>query len=156
MVFGVPGAFAHGPCSVTGPCLEPTSGPPGEEVTVVGTVAYRVVWNEAVDYMGSPSNRASVPAIPRTERLVNGYQKVIRGLTFTVPDVPPGRYPVVIYDGSEGGAHYTWDYFNVTAPSESALWPRSRAFLLAVVLACGAVTATWLLYRRQPNSEVRA
>jgi len=38
----------------------------------------------------------------------------LRGpVEFRVPVAPPGRYLVSIYDGSEGGSHYTWEYFRV-------------------------------------------
>jgi LPXTG-motif cell wall-anchored protein len=30
-----------------------------------------------------------------------------------VPDVPPGRYLIALFDGSEGGTHYTWDHLTV-------------------------------------------
>ena len=33
---------------------------------------------------------------------------------FRVPRVAPGRYAVIIYDGAEGGTHYTWSFFRVT------------------------------------------
>ena len=38
----------------------------------------------------------------------------LRGpVEFRVPVAPPGRYLVSIYDGGEGGSHYTWEYFRV-------------------------------------------
>ncbi len=39
---------------------------------------------------------------------------------FVVPDVEPGTYPVVIYDGAEEGGHYTWDLFTVTEAGAAA------------------------------------
>jgi hypothetical protein len=42
-------AEAHGPCIRNvrmQPCLIPNQGPPGTRVTIVGTWAYRVVWND--------------------------------------------------------------------------------------------------------------
>lgn len=44
---------------------------------------------------------------------------------FQVPAAPPGRYLVSVYDGSEGGAHYTWEYFRVTERQAEA--PATRA-----------------------------
>ncbi|MCA1701982.1 MAG: hypothetical protein LC808_01400 [Actinobacteria bacterium] len=38
-------------------------------------------------------------------------------LQFVVSDVPPGKYIVVMYDGSEGARHYTWNTFKVTGAS---------------------------------------
>jgi len=32
-----------------------------------------------------------------------------------VPDTGPGRYLIALYDGDEGGAHYSWATFTVTA-----------------------------------------
>jgi hypothetical protein len=83
-------------------------------------------------------------------------------LTFTVPRVEPGRYLVVVYDGSEGGFHYTWETFLVVAhepsgPRGSAPWAPvmvAAALLLAVVAA-----ATFLLQvrraRRPPAGATR-
>jgi hypothetical protein len=105
---------------------------------VTGTPAYRVVWNEGVDYMGERSNRPSVRAIPLTDGPV-----IAGGLKFTVPDVPIGVYPVVIYDGDEGGDHYPWDYFQVTRPAQSPL-TRSRVALGLLILAVSvAAAAAW-------------
>lgn len=134
-------ARAHGPCSATGqPCLSPASGPPGTEVTVTRTTAFRVVWNEDVDYMGSPGNRA-LRAILLTER-----RTARTGVAFTVPDVPTGVYPVVIYDGSEGLGHYTWDYFEVVDNSSSR-WLRLTVLVGLVIVETGAIAA--VLWRQR-------
>lgn len=79
-------------------------------VTIVGTLAYRVVWNDPVaayfpdhDYY-RPRSRTIVLVRIRQPR---------RGVQFEVPKVAPNRYAVVIYDGAEGSDHYTWNFFQV-------------------------------------------
>ncbi len=61
-------------------------------------------------------------------------------MQFQVPDVPPGRYEVKIYDGSEEGQHYTWDFIRVTAKSSVpwALLFALLAGLLGALLTYGA------------------
>jgi hypothetical protein len=56
----------------------------------------------------------------------------------------PGVYPVVIYDGVEGGAHYTWDLFTVTRSEPAGR--TQRAWLTVTLLAILAV-ALWLIRR---------
>jgi hypothetical protein len=41
-----------------------------------------------------------------------------RGATFAIPDVAPGQYLVALYDGGEGGAHYSWDTLTVLREDE--------------------------------------
>lgn len=105
-------AFAHNRCD----CLRPMSGPPGTLVTIgPGYTAYRVVWN------GRPSR----PSVPRLARLYRPNSRTIElvklprprsKVRFRVPRVPPGTYPVVIYDGSEGRTHFVWTVFRVRRP----------------------------------------
>ena len=47
------------------------------------------------------------------------------GFVFRAPDVKPGRYLVALFDGSEGGTHYTWDF--VTLEAGFPMRPRTRA-----------------------------
>jgi hypothetical protein len=94
------------------PCLVPRSGPPGTRSRIVGTVAYRVVWND-------PIARFLVPGGDRYRRRSRtvGLGRIDQPrarVRFHVPNVAPGRYAVVIYDGDEGGEHYTWSFFRVT------------------------------------------
>jgi len=44
------------------------------------------------------------------------------GGSFVVPRVAPGRYLVALYDGDEGGQHYSWETFTVQRadPGKSA------------------------------------
>jgi hypothetical protein len=81
-------------------------------------------------------------------------------LQFEVPDVAPGVYLVVMYDGSEGGRHYTWNEFEVTTESGTvAQAGRRRAeeshirLLLALGIVVVGAGAGWLLaIRRQEES----
>lgn len=107
-------AAAHGPCIRNvqlQPCLAPSSGPSGTRVTIQGTRAERVVWNDPVSQYNTDGNgyrsgrrTAVLAAAPRPRS----------GVRFRIPRVTPGRYTVVIYDGAEGGTHYTWAFFRVT------------------------------------------
>lgn len=73
-------------------------------------------------------------------------------LSFTVPDATPGRYLVVIYNGSESGFHYTWDFYTVTAPtpaqadedSGTGWWPIAAAI---IALLMSLVAGIWVARR---------
>jgi len=155
----VPSALAHGPC---GSCLSRWSGPPGTEVTVTNTTAYWIVWNgRGLPQDGAlrPRYRPRSPTIDlvryelspaSTEGLDPGVVSVARrNVRFQVPEVDEGTYPVVIYDGSEGGVHYTWDLFRVTAAGEgtSSRW--------GVVLVAAALVCVGALYLARRVQEQR-
>lgn len=108
-------AAAHGPCR----CLKPSSGPPGTVVPFEGP-AFKIVFNPdrpelpiGPRELWRAHDRAVAPIVVfrRSYRYSSRPQRA--GASWKVPDVPPGRYLVTIYDGSEGGAHYTWDFFAV-------------------------------------------
>ena len=107
VVLAIPtAALGHNRCG----CLSRTEGRPVALVTIdrQGWTAYRVVWNGRGHSNLNRYRRRGVPAI----ELVR-FRRPRRGVRFRVPRVPPGRYPVVIYDGSEGGSHYVWELFRV-------------------------------------------
>jgi len=111
VVLGLSGATAgaHGPCR----CL-PRTVHPGDTV-VVGNV-FRAVWNptRADIYYGQPALVAAhVEGTPRLVVLSRDRKDARKRARFLVPDVPADRYLVLLYDGSEGGAHYTWDSMTV-------------------------------------------
>jgi hypothetical protein len=153
-------AEAHGPC---GSCLSRTSGPPKTRVTV-RTTAYWIIWNGT----GLPQDGALGPVHRRDERTIELVRcrqappdsvpvllcPARRDVSFVVPDVPPGPYPVVIYDGSEGGFHYTWDLFRVTAVDETDhhLYVALLAggFLLLIAVTHGARR---VLVQRSPQGS---
>ncbi len=117
---GPRGALAHGPCG----CLTPASGPPGTTVTTRG--AYKVVLNpDRTDLGIGPESlwQDHQPGVTPTMVYRKSYRysdlPLTRRVRFRVPAVPPGRYLVSIYDGGEGGAHYTWEYFAVTERSST-------------------------------------
>ena len=113
---GAETVVAHGPCR----CLSPASGPPGTTVNT-NAAGYKVVFNpNQTDLPIGPQSlwREHRPGLPSTVVFQKAYRYADLPLrdpvAFEVPQAPPGRYLVSIYDGSEGGSHYTWEYFRVT------------------------------------------
>jgi hypothetical protein len=80
-----------------------------------------------------------------------------RGGTVTIPRVPPGRYLLAIYDGGEGGQHYSWETFTVTAAKAGTPDPRppreaaSRGVAISVAVAAtvAALLVGYLAGRRR-------
>lgn len=113
-------AGAHGPCG----CLAPASGPPGTAVAA-GYPVYKVVFNpDRADLGIGPAalwgrHRPGAPATVLRREWRYG-RRYAEG-RFTVPPAAPGRYLVALYDGGEGGAHYSWETFTVTAAPGAAL-----------------------------------
>lgn len=114
----IPPAGAHGPCE----CLSRYAGRAGQQVTV-RSVSIRAVFNPTKAQLpyGPPKlwseHRKGVPSLklyrsrkPRVQR-------------FTVPRVPAGKYLILINDGSEGGAHYTWGDFAVRSGRAASARP---------------------------------
>lgn len=109
-------ALGHGPCG----CLTPASGPPGTTVSG-GAGAYKVVFNpDRTDLLIGPKSLwrqhrpGHTPSVVYRKTYSYSDLPLTGPVDFRVPSVRPGRYLVSIYDGSEGGAHYTWEYFRVT------------------------------------------
>ncbi len=163
---------AHGPCD----CLFPVVGQPGASVTVAsgGRVlkrrlnwpAYKVIFNprpSAFGTSGSDSGYASAyqAEAPTTKVFSRSYKHPVRGARFRVPrSARSGLYLVMIFDGSEGGQHYTWDYFHVLGPSpqsssepgpiregDSDIVPALLGAGLAT-LAIGVLGWSWRRFRR--------
>ncbi len=114
-----PAASAHGPCG----CAHPVVARPGSVVTT--GAAYRIVLNPPATWFrggAGPAELASGydPEAPTTivmERKRPQWPKRAAKGRFRVPrDTPPGIYLVLIFDGSEGGQHATWDYLHVPDP----------------------------------------
>jgi hypothetical protein len=107
-------AVAHGPCR----CLEPASGTPGETIRV-GSPAVRIVFNPRRSQLAIGPSRLWTRHRARARSLeLVPTPKQLGGASFEVPDVAPGIYLVATFDGSEGGAHYTWDDLRVRAEPE--------------------------------------
>jgi hypothetical protein len=87
---------------------------------------YKVVFNpDRTDLLIGPKSlwRDHRPGIAPTVVFRKAYRYAdlpLRGpVEFQVPEAPPGRYLVSVYDGSEGGVHYTWETFRVTEPAQA-------------------------------------
>lgn len=164
-------AIAHGPCGSVGSksCLEPNEGPPGTEVTTGGSGGFEgilAVWNPRPNILalGVPGSSkecditcAEAKAIYRFDQpmVVVAETDDRSQLQFVVPDVPPGKYIVVMYDGAEGGRHYTWNTFKVTATSattegaiENEPKQSDRRWLLAIGMLVLGIGVGWVLGRR--------
>jgi hypothetical protein len=76
----------------------------------------------------------------------------VRNARLRVPDVAAGNYLVATFDGSEGGAHYTWDYFRVDAAPRPRKENRDAYDLIFWLTIAGGgglfATALILLLRR--------
>jgi hypothetical protein len=111
-------AQGHGPCN----CSFPEIGTGGAKVKI-RSPAYKVIINpRAEDFLIGPAGLESAhrPDAPREVLLSLPETKSRRGVTVRVPAaMPPGLYLILVYDGGEGGQHYTWDYFHLLGP-ESA------------------------------------
>jgi hypothetical protein len=108
-------ALAHGPCG----CLDPRLTVEGHRVRIVnGYAAYRVIFNPRVQDLGiAPSYLASAyrADVETTTVLTRPRRDATPRARFRVPkQIRPGVYLVLIFDGSEGGYHNTWDYLHVT------------------------------------------
>jgi hypothetical protein len=117
LLIGATTAAAHGPCD----CITPELGETGVRVRIARTTAFKVIFNPKPAQYGaamrdtgyasayqSGAPTATVLSLPRNRRQ--------RNAKFRVPDVPPGVYLVLIFDGSELGQHTTWDYYHVIGP----------------------------------------
>lgn len=111
-------ALAHGPCG----CLFPTLGKTGTRIAITHTPAYRVLFNPKPGQLTISKDLASAyrPQSPTVTLLSRPRNKPIPRTSFRVPKVPPGVYLILIFDGSEGGAHNTWDYLHVPGPAPAA------------------------------------
>lgn len=107
-------ARAHGPCG----CLTPREGPPGTKVHARYPL-YKVIFNpDRTDLAIGPKNLWSLhhggPPITvyrTTWRYSPG--PLNQGGSFVIPRAAPGRYLIALYDGGEGGQHYSWETFTV-------------------------------------------
>jgi hypothetical protein len=120
-------ARAHGPCN----CSFPQLGDPGARVTT-RSPAYKIVFNpRPTDYVTEMKSAgyasAYQPGAPTATVMSRPVDDPVRRASFRVPEVPPGVYLVLIYDGSEGGTHSTWDYFHVLGAAPAPRTASDRA-----------------------------
>ena len=119
-------AAAHGPCG----CITPAAAIPGEQlVSTYPTV--KVVWNPVPADLPIGPDYLARDHVTGQPRVVLQEQPQPGSASFRVPATAPGRYLVVLYDGTEGGAHYSWDYITVRPG------PRSSSSARPTVAATG-------------------
>jgi hypothetical protein len=136
-------ALGHGPCD----CTRRDSAvqvEPGDRLTIAAPVI-EVIWNPRPEELRiDPSPLiaddyvAGTPTVTVLARRAKRYH--LPG--FRVPDVPDGRYLVAIYDGSEGGDHYTWDYVVVRRSQPAAMGRTSGSSRAWIWVLLGALGAT--------------
>jgi hypothetical protein len=74
------------------------------------------------------------------------------GFVFRAPDVKPGRYLVALFDGSQGGTHYTWDFVTLQGGlPEKAADDGMPGWVIAVAIGAGLLVAlaAFLALRRR-------
>jgi hypothetical protein len=119
LLFGAAPAAAQGPCPH---CIEPATARVHSKLRV-GYPTVQAVWNppRRVLTKGPKPNcygcnlrlwRFHVEGSP--SYVVHDGPRV-PGFVFRAPHVKPGRYLVALFDGSEGGTHYTWDFVRLEA-----------------------------------------
>ncbi len=123
-------ALGHGPCR----CLDPRLAEAGSHVRVGfevgvgetrgrGYPAYRVIFNPRPRDLGiAPRLLASAyrADVPTTTVLSRPRNRPTRRGRFRIPaGTPPGVYMMLIFDGSEGGAHNSWEYLHVIDPGQA-------------------------------------
>lgn len=120
-------ADAEGRCT-SQQCLTTATGDPGELVEVLRPT-WRVVLNEPRPQAVGYNYRPEAPTIVLVET-VDGL--AASGLTFEVPDVPPGRYEIVIYDATS----YWWQSFTVSGSGFSPnIWLLGAILITAIAIA---------------------
>lgn len=148
--FDPPLADGHGPCR----CIVPRTAAPGDQLSIpVETL--RAVWNPTSDdfivELGGAGltdwkHNPNSDSITLAESSPDDRAPV----SVTVPDVPNGRYLLLVLDGREGGTHFTWDYIRVAArktdEGSSSLVP----IVLGTVATIALIGALVLRYRRRP------
>lgn len=132
-------ATAHGPCR----CIEPRIAAPGDELTIpVRTL--RAIWNPTdadfnVELGGFRLRNWRHNPASEAITLAESAKPTEPPLSVSVPKVPAGLYMLLVFDGSEGGTHFTWEYIWVVAdegaePSGSPTWLLPTALGAAVLL----------------------
>ena len=149
-------AGAHGPCPR---CIEPSDARADSKLRV-DYPTFRAIWNPPRRILTQGPKPDCYGCNLRLWRFhvedspsVVVYDAVRQpGFVFRAPDVKPGRYLVALFDGSEGGTHYTWDFVTLEAglPEEAADeglpgWAIALAVGGGVLIAIAAAVA--LLYR---------
>lgn len=145
-------AQAHGPCA----CLTPPIGSTGTRVSIPRSMVMKIVWNpRPVTFpTGSLMKRQARRSYEPREKTLTLYERprARPGGAFEVPIVRPGRYMVQIFDGSEGGGHYTWGFFTVASPSSLPQTGVTGSYWLAAFLiVLGLVLVLVAKFRAKPD-----
>ncbi len=146
-------AAAHGPCR----CIEPrTNVQPGDVLTILAQVE-KAIWNPMSDEFDQELGGlqlADWQQSPRSESITlfeAPGRPVPPPTEVKVPEVEPGRYLLLVLDGTEAGTHFTWDYVTVAREEVSSSSPEKIKPLLVIgaIAACIALIAVvvWLRSR---------
>ena len=146
-------ADAHGPCPT---CLSPHRVAPGGQLQI-DYPTFRAVLNPTREQLSlGPKPYCYGCQLKLWRDRVPGQPAIVLGTwrprrdraTVRVPTtMQPGRYLVALFDGSEGGTHYTWTYIDVQTASGDDDNSPALVIVIAALAVAGAL-ATFLLRRR--------
>ena len=153
-------AAAHGPCNG---CVAPSNAQPGQRIKVDYST-YLAIWNpgKAPLTKGPTPNcygcqlglrRDHVSGTPAI--IVFEHRPRAPEFSFAVPDVPPGKYLIALFDGSEGGGHYTWSYVTVAGAGDGRESKDDGSGMLiaaVIVVSVLLISGAWFGCRRILNS----
>jgi hypothetical protein len=137
-------AGAHGPCPQ---CIEPAAVAAGDVIKVDYPTVRAVLNPTRAELTRGPRPncygcqlglwRDRVGGVGSME--LGSWPKRRQTFELRVPDgVPSGRYLVALFDGSESGDHYTWDFIRVTEDPGGDDWLPWVAAAVAVALVAAA------------------
>ena len=141
-------ADAHGPCPS---CLSPHRVAPGDRLRI-DYPTFKAVLNPTRHQLSlGPKPYCYGCQLKLWRDRAPGQPAVTLGTwrprrdhaTVRVPDVKPGRYLVALFDGSEGGTHYTWAYIEVSADLSGD--DQSSSTILIATLVAGAALVSLLV-----------
>jgi hypothetical protein len=148
-------ANAHGPCPT---CVEPARVSPGDTLTI-NYPTYKAILNPTRRQLTlGPKPNCYGCLLGLWKDRVRGVPSVSLGtwrpprpsLRLDTPAVPTGRYLIALFDGSEGGTHYTWDFVSIDRAGgdggDSHILIESIVALIVVTLVLTA--ALWRGFRR--------
>jgi hypothetical protein len=155
-VGGVQPVRAHGPCDE---CVKPDAARPGQALVVRYRTFKAVVNPTRRQLTRGPKPycygcrlglwRSRVKGVPAVG--LGQWRPPRRTVQLEVPSVPQGRYLIALFDGSEGGTHYTWDFIRIVGARAGKDDDGVEAFGIAAGVVA-LTTAVSLALRRRARA----